>query len=497
MRVFITGATGFIGRALVPILNRSGHQVMAWARSPERARNLLGADVEIVAATAGGGILRGSLERCDAVVNLAGESIMGGRWTEARRRVLTESRVSLTRQLVQAIAEAGPRPRILISGSAVGYYGDRGTEVLNEVSTGGRGFLAHLCHAWEAEAQAAADKDKGIRVVILRTGVVLGRGGGALEQMLPPFRLGAGGPVGSGRQYMPWIHLHDVVHMIAAALVDDRYHGPINLVAPEEATSLQFAKALGRALHRPAVLPLPAGALRLIFGEAAGVLLGSQRVVSPRLREIGFACQFPDLDRALADILVNGDVQITPFRSSRENDERGGGGYLRQRRPRYELRARTVLDCPVEQAFPFFSKAENLGLITPAAMRFQIDGTAPALALGATIDYRLRVGPIPIQWRTRIEDWEPQHRFVDVQESGPYRGWWHEHTFYAEGDRTVMEDRVLYAPPLGLLGRLANRMFVVPTLRKIFGYRGDVIRLRFGRTGGVRGRSAWCREIQK
>ena len=430
-----------------------------------------------MALSAGTHALREALERSDAVVNLSGEAIMGGRWTEARRRVLVESRVQLTKQLVSAIAEARPRPKTLISGSAVGYYGDRGNEILHESSPGGTDFLAQLCKDWEAAARLAEDSD--LRVMTLRTGVVLGRDGGALAQMLPPFRLGVGGPVGSGRQYMPWIHLQDLVRVIAAALTDDRYEGTVNGVAPEPATNREFARVLGRALHRPVVLPVPALALKVIFGEAAGVLLGSQRVEPRRLRELGFTYCFPTLDQALADIVHTGDVEIKPVRLSAELPA-PLDDYLRKRRPAYVLRTRTVLNMPIDEAFAFFSQAENLGLITPAAMHFEIQGGVPVITNGVTIDYRLRVGPMPIRWRTRIAKWEPPHCFIDVQELGPYRCWWHKHTFSAQGNRTVMEDQVYYAPPFGALGRFANHWFVVRRLRQIFGYRRDVIRLRFG-----------------
>ena len=194
MRVCVTGATGFIGRALIPVLRREGHSVVAWVRSGTRARGLLGAEVETVETSAGREALTRVLERCDAVINLAGEPIMGGRWTPARRAVLQSSRVQSTRQLVQALAAANPRPRVLISGSAVGYYGDRAAERLDETASAGTGFLSQLCQDWEGAARDA--EALGLRVMTLRTGVVLGRDGGALAPMLPPFRLGAGGPGG-------------------------------------------------------------------------------------------------------------------------------------------------------------------------------------------------------------------------------------------------------------------------------------------------------------
>jgi len=308
MRVFVTGATGFIGRALVPVLQRAGHTVVAWVRSESRARERLGVGIETVAAASGLVGLTASLERCDAVVNLAGEPLLGGRWTAERRAMLHRSRAGVTAELVGATAAARQRPRVLVSGSAVGYYGDRADEILTEDSAPGRGFLADLCRDWEDEARKA--EALGLRVILLRTGVVLGPGGGALAQMLPAFRLGAGGPIGSGRQYLPWIHLHDLVALVVAALGDDRLSGPVNGVSPEPVTSRDFARALGRALRRPAVLPAPALALRVIFGQAAEVLLSSQRVVPAALERLAFPFAFPTLDAALTDVFGGADTTV-------------------------------------------------------------------------------------------------------------------------------------------------------------------------------------------
>lgn len=479
MRVFVTGATGFIGRALVPVLRREGHAVVAWVRSEAQARGRLGAEVETLASTSGAGALTAALESCDAIVNLAGEPIMGGRWTDARRRILRGSRVALTQELVQALDAARKRPRVLISGSAVGYYGDRADAVLTEASTPGDDFLAKLCQEWEAAARPA--ESLGLRVATLRIGVVLGRDGGALAQMLPPFRLGAGGPVGSGAQYLPWTHLHDLVAIIARALVDERFRGPVNGVAPEPVRSRDFARALGRALRRPAVLPTPAIVLRAIFGEAATVLLASQRVEPVALRTLGFSFAFPTLDAALADILGGASVDVASLSGTADtHGSESGRRYLEKHRPTYELRTTTTVNAPIEETFAFFSRPENLGMLTPSAMKFSIKGQAPAPAEDTTIEYDLRVGPVPITWRSRIVKWMPGRGFVDLQERGPYSSWWHEHSFRAVGSSTLMEDRVFYAPPLGLLGRIINRLFIVPSLRRIFQYRADAIRLRFG-----------------
>jgi len=355
------------------------------------------------------------------------------------------------------------RRGVLVSGSAVGYYGDRGDESLTESSAHGDDFLSRLCIRWESAARTA--ENLGVRVVLLRTGVVLGRAGGALAQMLPPFRVGVGGSIGSGRQYFPWIHLHDLVAIIAAALTDSSYRGPINGVAPEQATARGFAGALGHALGRPAVLPVPAVALKVIFGEAAIALLASQRVEPRELTARGFDWEFPRLDAALDDVLHDRAATIV----HRGEDD-----------GRYELRAKAVVNAPVDQTFAFFSKAENLGLLTPASMKFSIDGIAPAMQTGSVIDYLIALGPVPVRWRTRIAEWQSGRSFVDIQDEGPYTHWRHRHVFREEEARTVMDDQVLYTPPFGPFGRLAHWLFVAPALRRIFQYRSDVIRLRFG-----------------
>lgn len=311
MHVFITGATGFIGRALVLRLQRDGHDITAWVRNEEQARGALGTGVDLLPIAAGEAALRDALAMSDGVVNLAGEPLIG-RWTRKRVQAITESRVQLTERLVHAMRYAEHQPPVFVSGSAVGYYGDRGEEALTERSAPADDLLARLCRDWERAALAA--EPAGARVVLLRTGIVLGREGGALARLLLPFRLGVGGPIGSGRQYMPWIHLHDHVEMMVAALTDDRFSGPVNVSAPAPVTNREFSRALGRALHRPAFMPLPAFALRLALGEASGVLLSGQRAVPEKALKLGFAFQYPEIDAALADVVGRPqDVQIGRF----------------------------------------------------------------------------------------------------------------------------------------------------------------------------------------
>jgi len=483
MKVFLSGATGFLGRALVLALRNEGHTVLAWVRDPERARDHLGAEAELLPMQAGDANLAGALATCDAVVNLAGEPILS-RWTSERRVALRTSRVDLTKRLVQALAAAARKPRVLLSGSAVGFYGDGGDAWLAETSARGQDFLGELCADWEAAARAA--EPLGVRVVALRTGVVLGLDGGALPTMLPPFRFGVGGRVGSGRQYMPWIHVEDWVRAVRFALHDERVRGPLNLVAPGAVTNREYTAALARALGRPALFPLPGFVLKLIFGGAASLLLASQRVRPERLVELGFRFRFASLESALNDLLFERALDFAPASAA----ERGqASSYLAARRPAHRLAAVTELDVPLAETFRFFSAPENLALLTPRAMGFKIRQRSGAPAVDATIDYSIRLGPLPLSWRTRFEAWEDGRRFVDVQERGPYRAWWHEHRFEAVGARTTMHDRVLYTLPFGPLGKLAHRLFVKDQLGDIFAQRALAIRLRFGAESSARARS--------
>lgn len=297
MNVTITGATGLIGRRVAKIALASNHRVYALGR-----RSVAG--LPPGAQTAVWDALAGpppgeALDGADAVVHLAGEPV-AQRWTaEAKQRIL-DSRVLGTRRLVEALAAREPRPAVLVSASAVGYYGSRGDEILTEPTAPGSGFLAEVCQAWEAEADRAAEW--GIRVVKLRIGVVLAEGGGALARMVPVFRAFLGGRVGSGRQWMPWIHLEDLAALVLH-LVTHPVSGAVNAVSPNPATNAAFTRALAAALGRPALLPAPGFLLRAVFGEMAEVLLSSQRVLPEAARRSGFIHHYPELDGALKNIL--------------------------------------------------------------------------------------------------------------------------------------------------------------------------------------------------
>ena len=300
MNVTLTGATGHSGTGIVRALQARGDAVTVLSRDPGKARAVLG-DVEAHAwrpqdEPAPAAALSGR----DAVVHLAGASV-AQRWTDDARRAIRDSRELGTRNLVAGLAAAEPRPGVLVSASGVNYYGPRGDEPLTEDAPAGDDFLAQVCIAWEREAAAA--RELGLRVATLRTAVVLDQNGGALSKMLPFFRLGIGGPVAGGRQYLPWIHAEDIVGLYLAALDGAEWVGAANACAPEPATNRDFSRALGRALHRPAVAPVPGFAVRLLYGDMAEIVTEGQRTVPMRALERGYAFRHTDLGEALRDAL--------------------------------------------------------------------------------------------------------------------------------------------------------------------------------------------------
>ena len=293
MRVTVTGGGGLIGTSVVAALRARGDEVTVLSRS--------GSAGTVRWDPLAGPAPADALDGRDGVIHLAGEPI-AQRWSTAVREAIRASRTSGTANLVAGIEAAPQRPQVLVSASAVGFYGDRGDERLTEDSAPGDGFVAEVCVAWEQAALAALEL--GLRVCVLRTGVVLDRHGGALAKMLPPFRMGVGGPVAGGRQFISWIGLGDLAQLYLAALDDARFDGPLNATAPTPVTNADFSRALGRALHRPAALPVPAAALRLLYGPMAEIVTGGQNVIPARLLELGHSFERPDLDGALAEALA-------------------------------------------------------------------------------------------------------------------------------------------------------------------------------------------------
>lgn len=300
MKVAITGATGFVGRRLVERLQEQGHQSLILTRNPTAAKRAF-PTLEIVAYTpTESGSWQQAIAGCNAVVNLAGEPIAETRWTPKHKQEILNSRQLGTQKIVEAIAQANPQPAVLVNTSAIGYYGTNETASFDETSPAGNDFLAEVCQAWEAEAKKV--KEAGVRLVILRFGIVLGNGG-ALAKMIPPFKLFAGGPLGTGRQWLSWIHLDDLVNLILAALNRPDIEGVLNATAPNPVRMSELCQMIGKTLDRPSWLPVPSFALEALLGEGAKVVLEGQQVLPKRTTSYGFEYQYPTVKQALEEIL--------------------------------------------------------------------------------------------------------------------------------------------------------------------------------------------------
>lgn len=451
-RIAVTGASGFIGRALIAALLARGDSPVALGRRPEALD--VGAGVECRRFDPNDHRPQPqAFENVDAVIHVAGESV-SGRWNSQKKRAIRESRVEGTRTLVDSLAACEKPPAALISASASGYYGARGDEPLFENSAPGDDFLARTCIDWEAAA-AAAEKH-GIRTAMLRTGIVIGASGGALAKLAAPFRFGAGGPLGNGRQFVPWIHSDDLVALYLFVL-DSNLRGPINAVAPDYATSARFAQAIGGALRRPALAPAPGFALYAILGEFASSVLASQLMIPARAEDAGFTWQYNTVEAAMAQALHSSrraPYGIATFASSQ------------------------TVRASIDDVFAFFCDPHNLEALTPPSLRFAFALVPDAIERGSTIAYRLQLHGIPLGWKTLIARWQPPHGFVDVQLHGPYALWRHEHRFEPVADGVKLIDHVEYALPFAPFGNLA-RPLVRRDVEAIFAYRRAAIERYF------------------
>jgi len=442
MKIVVTGATGFIGREVVIALAKAGHECLMLVRHPEAASCLPGKAFrwDGLSSTPSED-LKKFIEGSDVVVHLAGEPVAEGRWTEKRKTSIWNSRVIGTRNLVKLLAElpVNKRPRTLISGSAIGFYGHRGDEEVSETSPAGEGFLADVVKDWEDAAETA--ESLGLRVVKIRTGIVLGSGGGALEKMQPV-------TLGSGNQWMSWIHLHDVVGCILFCIAQEKCRGAYNLVSPQPVQNREFTLSFAEARKTAALVRVPELALKTLLGEMSQILLDSQKVSSKRIQAEGYTFLYTRLDQALKDIYENCDARDKKFSVTQ------------------------FIPKPVDEVFAFFCKAENLESITPPWLNFKIiKKSTEEVQEGSLIDYELKVHGFPVSWRTRIESWKPPSSFVDTQVKGPYSKWHHTHTFEAVSGGTIMRDDVVYRLPVGALGSMLGGSIVSRDVREIFAYR--------------------------
>lgn len=449
MKILITGATGFIGRQVILYMRDRGHEIVVLTRDAEKAPVRLPIACPVFCWQSADQPQREAFAGVDAVVHLAGENIIN-RWTPSRKKEIIASRVESTRQLVAAMKNLDSKPKVFVCASAIGYYGDRGDEVLDESAESGEGFLPDLCRQWEDAAQQA--EESGIRVVSLRIGVVLGHDGGALQPMLPPFRLGFGGKVGSGRQWMSWIHVRDLAGLVLHAIETNTMQGPINAVSPDPLPNVEFTQTLASVLKRPHLFPVPGFVLKIIMGETAQVVLTSQRVISRKAD--GYEFVFPELKAALEDICARED---------------------------HELLFEQWVPRPMDEVFAFFGDVQNLELLTPPHLKFKVlSSSTNPLQAGTRIDYKLQLHGIPFRWQSLIGEWKPSTHFSDTQMRGPYKKWHHTHTFIEQDGGTLMRDHALYRLPFGVPGDTVAYFFVKKDLEKIFSYRIAKVRELFG-----------------
>lgn len=444
--IVLTGGTGFVGTALTVSLLKRGYLVRILTRDKNRYEDKKSLPVEYFSWDPISGLPPSeALEGAFGVIHLAGEPVAGTRWTQNRKSAILKSRTLGTQNLVLGLEKLKEKPSVLIGTSAIGYYGDRENEELSESSELGRGFLPEVCRQWEEETLKAQLL---LRVAVIRVGIVLGTDSGALGQMLPIFRMGLGGPLGSGTQWMSWIHLQDLVDLYIFVL-ENNTAGIINGVAPNPVSNRIFTRALSQSLGRPAFFPAPKAAIKIAFGEMATIILSSQKVSSTKALDIGFKFNFPNIENALNDLLSPLGIKGA-----------------------YTLKAYHWLKAPRERVFDFFSEAANLETLTPDWLNFKIEKVSdPKITKNTLIYYKLKVRGIPIRWKTLIEEFNSGNFFVDRMLKGPYKNWHHTHTFSELEGGTLIYDQVYYTLPAGIIGNFVALIWVTSDILKIFNFR--------------------------
>ncbi len=451
----MTGATGLIGKEIGKRLIEGGHELTALVRDVDGARQALPFPAKLVKWNVGDEMSADVMKDVDAIINLAGAPIADGRWTEERKKEILDSRVVGTRSLVAAAIKNKERCKIFISGSAVGFYGHRGDETLDESSERGKGFLADTTVAWEAEL-APLEKTP-IRQVAIRTSVVFARHGGALAKLLPLFEKGVAGHIGDGQQWMSWIHIDDIARLFVFALENEAVVGPINGTSPEPVRNDRFTVEMARALGKSVFLPVPEIALKLALGEMSTTVLASQRVLPMKTQQLGFTFEHGHITEALQSI-------CEPLKGGQR-----------------EIFSEQWLPLKPKDVFPFYCDEKNLESLTPPFLKFHVQGkSTKEIEEGTLINYTLSLHGVPFKWQTRIESWQPESRFVDTQLKGPYQRWYHVHDFIPLGGGTLIRDRVSYKLPLGVLGATLAGWKVTGDVEKIFAHRRKVIDQHFG-----------------
>lgn len=450
MNILITGATGFVGKQLGKALVRRGHQITVITRNEKHAKLNLPFPCQIIAADLGKKSIS-NLPQLDAVIHLAGENVGSGRWSEEKKQDILLSRQKLTSNLLASLQDQ-KKLHTFVSASAIGFYGDTQNLMADENFAAGKDFLSSVCQKWEEQIK----NNLSIRSVILRIGVVLNAYDGAFEKMKLPFELSIAGPLGSGQQWMSWIHLEDLVNMFVAAVENNNWNGIYNAVSSEPVTNKDFTQKICKILNQKMKPAVPAIVLKTALGEMAQIILTSQKVSNQKIisqkSTLGFQFKYPDIDSALLD--------ITRYLAA------GESVYFSEQ----------FLDVPQTQVFDFFAEAKNLEKITPEILNFKIEKmSTPQIQQGTLIDYKLKIHNVPTGWKTQINEWSPPQKFVDTQLKGPYRLWHHTHNFEELASGTLMTDLVRYKLPMGTLGKAVAGNFVKTDVEQIFSYRRTAV----------------------
>ncbi|RAP34506.1 TIGR01777 family protein [Candidatus Marinamargulisbacteria bacterium SCGC AAA071-K20] len=466
MNILITGGSGFIGESIVLALLRLGHHLVLLSRNPKRLENKYGKAVRCYCWDALTGLPpQIAFEGVDAVINLMGEGVADKRWTKRQKQKIYESRVIGTQNLVEGINHYGDSVSTVVSTSAIGFYNHKQTDEITETSPPSKTFLSQVCRDWEVALNNLKSKNS-IRTVIVRIGVVLGDGG-ALTKLITPFLYGFGGQIGTGRQWLNWIHLSDLTQLFVMAVENKSYSGIYNGVSPENVRNTLFTKTLAKVLNRTSFFRVPAFVLKILIGEMSDEILYGQRVHPRKLEEAGFLFQFKNLESALENAL---NIKFIL--------------HLNKKIRTHRLHSLQYSQTPSGQVFEFFSNAQNLEKITPPFLKFKVDSQSTnPLKKGSIISYTLRLRGFPIKWQSLICDWAPNTSFVDTQVKGPYKLWHHTHRFLCYKGGTFIEDDVYYAlPNIFIISDIAS-IFVKKDIVKIFKFRKQAIQQHFEKAG--------------
>lgn len=456
MKILLTGATGLLGRQLSQKLFEMGHDLVITTRSPESVWKKINVPCTPISWPLNENDLE-HLSQIEGVIHLMGESIAEGRWNDTKKASLFRSRIDSTKSLFEWLTKAQAPLKTWINASAVGYYGADLDKKYDESYPAGQDFLAELAKAWEdAALNTPYTPNPDLRRVIVRIGVILSTEGGALQKMLPAFENHLGGRLSNGRQWFSWIHIDDMVQLIQTAIENTEYHGIYNAVAPEPVRNKTFTKTLGQVLKKSTIFPVPGLVLKVALGEMSTLLLDGHQVIPKRLIEKNFPFKFNTLKSALDNLLADRDINY------------------------YTYQTAIWLPKPIEKVFEFFCDPKNLESITPDLLHFKVLGmSTDSIEQGTTMDYQLKIHGLPKKWKTLIEKWDPPHCFIDTQLEGPYSLWHHTHQFTSLRGGTLMSDTVIYQPPLGPFGRVANLLFIRKDIEAIFHYRRKIIVEKF------------------